>query len=73
MRDFDVVVPAGKLWVMGDNRNPSADSRYHMDFDGGFVDIGDVEGKAAVIAWPLDRIGRPGTTRTSSARARGSG
>lgn len=56
VRDFDVVVPAGKVWVMGDNRNHSADSRAHMDSNGGFVDIEDIEGKAAVIAWPLNRI-----------------
>ncbi|MGP4033751.1 signal peptidase I [Pseudarthrobacter sp. 1C304] len=55
-RDFDVVVPAGKVWVMGDNRNHSADSRAHMDSNGGFVDIEDIEGKAAVIAWPLNRV-----------------
>jgi signal peptidase I len=56
VRDFDVVVPAGKVWVMGDNRNHSADSRSHTDSNGGFVDIADIEGKAAVIAWPLNRI-----------------
>ncbi|BCW71769.1 signal peptidase I [Arthrobacter sp. NicSoilB8] len=56
VRDFDVVVPAGKVWVMGDNRNHSADSRAHMDTNGGFVDEADIEGKAAVIAWPLSRI-----------------
>jgi signal peptidase I len=55
-RDFDVVVPAGKVWVMGDNRNHSADSRAHLDSNGGFVDVADIEGKAAVIAWPLNRI-----------------
>ena len=55
-RDFDVVVPEGKVWVMGDNRNHSADSRAHMESNGGFVDIADIEGKAAVIAWPLNRI-----------------
>ena len=54
--EFDVVVPEGKVWVMGDNRNHSADSRAHMDSNGGFVDIADIEGKAAVIAWPLNRI-----------------
>jgi signal peptidase I len=41
---------------MGDNRNHSADSRAHMETDGGFVDLKDLEGKAAVIAWPLNRI-----------------
>lgn len=55
-RKFDVVVPEGKVWVMGDNRNHSADSRAHMDADGGFIDLDDLEGKAAVIAWPLNRI-----------------
>lgn len=57
VRDFDVVVPAGKVWVMGDNRNHSADSRSHLDSNGGFVDVADIEGRAAVIAWPLNRIG----------------
>ena len=56
VRDFDVVVPAGKVWVMGDNRNHSADSRAHMDTNGGFVNESDIEDKAAVIAWPLNRI-----------------
>lgn len=56
IRPFDVVVPEGKVWVMGDNRNHSADSRAHIDSNGGFVDLEDVEGKAAVIAWPLSRV-----------------
>jgi len=56
VRNFDVIVPEGKVWVMGDNRNHSADSRAHMDADGGFIDLDDLEGKAAVIAWPLGRI-----------------
>lgn len=55
---FDVTVPEGKIWVMGDHRNASADSRANTDKTGeGFVDVADVEGKAAVIAWPLDRLG----------------
>ena len=57
VRNFDVVVPAGKVWVMGDNRNHSADSRAHTDSNGGFVDVADIEGKAAVIAWPVNRWG----------------
>ncbi|TYC99505.1 signal peptidase I [Arthrobacter echini] len=55
---FDVVVPEGSVWVMGDHRNASADSRANQDKPGeGFVDIDDIEGRAAVIAWPLNRIG----------------
>ena len=56
VRNFDVTVPEGKVWVMGDNRNHSADSRAHMENDGGFIDLKNLEGKAAVIAWPLNRI-----------------
>jgi signal peptidase I len=52
---FDVIVPEGKVWVMGDNRNHSADSRLHQDANGGFINIEDVEGKAEVIAWPVGR------------------
>ncbi|MCW3766964.1 signal peptidase I [Paenarthrobacter ureafaciens] len=52
---FDVVVPEGKVWVMGDNRNHSADSRLHQEANGGFINIEDVEGKAEVIAWPISR------------------
>ncbi|MBG6217560.1 signal peptidase I [Arthrobacter sp. CAN_A6] len=55
---FDVVVPEGKVWVMGDHRNASADSRANTDRPGqGFIDVDDIEGKAAVIAWPLNHMG----------------
>lgn len=55
---FDVTVPEGKIWVMGDHRNASADSRANTDKPGGgFIDVDEVEGKAAVIAWPLERMG----------------
>ena len=51
---FDITVPAGHLWVMGDHRNNSQDSRFHQSYDGtGFVPIDDVEGRAVVIAWPM--------------------
>lgn len=52
---FDVIVPEGKIWVMGDNRNHSSDSRRHQETNGGFINLPDVEGKATVIAWPLNR------------------
>lgn len=53
---FDVTVPKGYLWVMGDNRYDSEDSRYNRDKPGhGFVPIDDVVGRAILITWPIDR------------------
>jgi signal peptidase I len=54
---FDVVVPEGHVWVMGDNRQNSQDSRAHIgDPGGGFVPLDDVVGTAVVVLWPLDRL-----------------
>jgi signal peptidase I len=57
-REFDpVTVPEGRLWVMGDHRSASADSREHMgDKYAGTIAVDDVIGKAALIVWPLDRF-----------------
>ena len=55
--EFNVVVPKGTIWVMGDNRNHSADSRYHTDKpSGGFVKNKDVVGRAFVVIWPMERM-----------------
>ena len=54
---FTVTVQPGHLWVMGDNRSESADSRFHRAIDDGQVPLSDVVGKAFVIVWPLPRFG----------------
>ncbi|MEU8431667.1 signal peptidase I [Streptomyces sp. NPDC029216] len=51
-----ITVPKGKIWVMGDHRQNSQDSRYHMqDSTQGFVPVKDVVGRAVVVAWPVTR------------------
>jgi signal peptidase I len=49
-----IKVPANAIWVMGDHRNDSLDSRYHQDQPlGGAVPDSDVVGRAIVVAWPI--------------------
>ena len=52
---FKTKVGPGRLWVMGDNRSNSADSRVHLgDPGGGQVPVEDVVGKVFSVVWPLD-------------------
>ena len=56
--NFDVTVPQGKLWVMGDHRSASADSRFHVDdINKGMVPEKMVVGRVVAVIWPWRNIG----------------
>lgn len=56
--EFEVEVPKDHLWVQGDNRGNSSDSRYHLgDPGGGFIREDSVVGKAWLRLWPFGRFG----------------
>jgi signal peptidase I len=51
---FNVTVPKGKVWVMGDHRGASADSRYHQDdINKGFVPEQEIVGRVVAVIWPF--------------------
>jgi signal peptidase I len=55
--DFDVIVPADSIWVMGDNRGNSEDSRFHKDLPSkGFVNKHFIVGRAFLITWPFNHF-----------------
>jgi signal peptidase I len=77
IRNFGpVTIPKGRLWVMGDHRSMSADSRYHFQYDdrgdavNSTVPTSAVIGKAVLIVWPPSRwrtLGTPTTFKVASA------
>lgn len=50
---FDIVVPPDRMFVMGDNRAHSEDSRFHLDTDSGTVPLANVVGPVIAVVWPI--------------------
>jgi signal peptidase I len=75
---FDIRVPAGRVWVMGDHRSASADSRPHDENSGGVkgsVPVGLIVGRALTVVWPINHwawLSNPGETfdKVPAAKAR---
>ena len=57
-KKFDITVPAGRVWVMGDHRSDSSDSRWHDDGTGatGSVPMDKIVGRALFVVWPIDHV-----------------
>jgi signal peptidase I len=78
-KQFNVTVPPGRLWVMGDHRGDSEDSRYHSTSPGGgAIPENEVVGRSFVVIWPPSRVESlpiPGTFKQAalSAAARAEG
>jgi signal peptidase I len=53
---FDITVPDDSMFVLGDNRGDSRDSRYHLEANDGAVPIENTVGRVFVVVWPFDRF-----------------
>ncbi len=53
---FDITVPDGDMFVLGDNRGDSRDSRFHLDVDEGGVPVDQAVGRVVLVVWPFDRF-----------------
>jgi signal peptidase I len=58
-QEFDITVPASRLWVMGDHRSASGDSLEHWErtrqIEQATIPIDSVVGRAFVVFWPVGR------------------
>ena len=75
-KPFKITVPKGRIWVMGDHRQDSLDSRFHQELPGhGTIADSQVVGRAIVVAWPVTRwdwLGIPSTFSQPGIDAAGS-
>ncbi len=75
VQPFSATVPPDRLWVMGDHRGDSADSRYHTeDPGGGTIPESEVVGRAFVVIWPPSHLAQlpvPATFRQAALEAWG--
>lgn len=53
---FDVTIPDDGMFVLGDNRGDSRDSRYHLDMNDGAVPVDNAVGRVILVLWPFDRL-----------------
>ncbi len=75
LQQFNIVVPPDRVWVMGDHRADSADSRYHMQAPGsGTIPTDEIVGRAFIVIWPpsqLETLPIPGTFKQAALHAAG--